>query len=79
MTALDETDATLRASLHLVTAWESALGAAHRLGHEIGYAAGYAAAEKQMADAWRHAADSVRKVLAQPTRDELARRRGDKK
>lgn len=70
-------DPVFRAASLLADAWQPALNRSYRLGFENGYAAGLYEAEQDMAAAWAKAARPIREVLKQPTRDELARRRGE--
>ena len=71
-------DPTFRAAEMLADAWGPALAAADRMGYERGYTYGYRAAEKEMADAWHQVASKIeRELKATPTREQLAKRRGE--
>lgn len=70
-------DPTFRAASLLADAWGPALDRSYRLGWENGYAAGFYEAEKDMAEAWAKAARPIRAALAQPTWEQLQRRRGE--
>lgn len=66
-----------RAAEVLSETWSPALGASYQLGYARGHAAGQREAEREMQVAWSAAVRTVKPVLAQPTREELDRRRGE--
>ena len=70
-------DPAFKAASLLADAWKPALDRSYSMGYENGYCAGWAECERDMADHWRKTVGAVRTVLAQPSHDEVMRRRGE--
>jgi hypothetical protein len=70
-------DPRWRAVELLADAWGPALDRSYRLGYGNGFDAGRWDAEHKMAESWHRVWLRVKATLDQPTRDELARLRGE--